>query len=328
MRVFRGSFRPLTIVLFVALACALGFLGTVKIYGHNLDTCYQLRKAGDYEGAIASCNRALHFSLFLRSRTATALTQRAAAYDAQGNYDKAMADAYQAITLAPGDMLTYHFLGIIFYDKGKYAAAVAAYNVAIALHANNFIDLYNRGMARLEIGDYEHAIADFSEVIRLQPNDWKAYFARGFVRADRGDIAGAIPDEERAVALNPKDPGAQGNLCWDLARTRRPLEALPHCDNAVALDSRDAGLREFRAYAQISLRNWPKALDDLAVMLSSNPKRVEDALFMRGYVHERLGDITAAQADYASARQANRHIDDIMSTLGIIPGNSDVKPSL
>src|SRR5262249_26315514 len=104
---------------------------------------------------------------------------RGTAWQAKGDFDRAIADYDEAIRLDPGSGLTQL--------SSQYSLAYA-----------------NRASAWLAKGDFAHAVADYGEALRLEPKNVSAYFARGRHNLYRGALQRALAALGQASELNPK----------------------------------------------------------------------------------------------------------------------------
>ena len=75
--------------------------------------------------------------------------------------------------------MAYHNRGLAWDNKGEYDKAIADYNQALTINPNYAYAYVNRGDAWNEKGEYDKAIADYNEAIRLDPNFASAYCNRG-----------------------------------------------------------------------------------------------------------------------------------------------------
>jgi tetratricopeptide (TPR) repeat protein len=92
--------------------------------------------------------------------------------------------------------------GNAYQAEGDYDRAVIDYDQAIQLNPNDPIAFSNRGNAYKRKGDIDHAIADFSEAIRLNPKFAEAFANRGLLKLKRGD-ADANQDLATAKSIRP-----------------------------------------------------------------------------------------------------------------------------
>jgi lipoprotein NlpI len=141
----------------------------------------------DPEAAIIDCTQSINSGKWKAHYLAAFYNNRAAAYRAKGDNDRAMADLNEAIRLNPK-------LAMAFNNRG------AAYN---------------------ERGDNDRAIADFNEAIRLDPKSGLAYFARGRSYFFAGSVERALADFNQASAPEPKD--AHTALWVDIVSRRNNL---------------------------------------------------------------------------------------------------------
>ncbi|AUT00287.1 hypothetical protein CLI64_07760 [Nostoc sp. CENA543] len=98
----------------------------------------------------------------------------------------------------------YASIAYIFYNSGDYQGAIENYSQAISLNPDDYISYFSRGIAHLMTKNYENAIADLTETIRLNPHYGEAYAERGVARAAVGDHQNAIEDCNRGIQLNPQ----------------------------------------------------------------------------------------------------------------------------
>jgi tetratricopeptide (TPR) repeat protein len=75
----------------------------------------------------------------------------------KGDYDQAIADYTQALSINPQATEAYYNRGTAWYFKGDYDRAIADYNQALRINPQNAAAHYNRGLAWQSKGDYNLA---------------------------------------------------------------------------------------------------------------------------------------------------------------------------
>ena len=100
--------------------------------------------------------------------------------------------------------MAYNNRGNAYQAKGDYDRAIADYTEAIRLDPKFADAYYERGAAYSAKGDYDRAIADYTEAIRLNPKIHVRYFNRGFANLYAGALPKALADLDQANALDPK----------------------------------------------------------------------------------------------------------------------------
>ncbi len=136
---------------------------------------------------------------------------RGNAYKIIGNYERAILDYDNAITIYPQYADAYNNRGNAYTKLRNYEQAVNDYNTAIRF-APQYADAYNnRGFAYRRLGNYFQAIDDFSVVIDLNPEYAVAYYGRGNSYYNIGNLRQAISDYDKAIGIDPQYADAYTN---------------------------------------------------------------------------------------------------------------------
>jgi tetratricopeptide (TPR) repeat protein len=123
--------------------------------------------------------------------------------------DQRIIDYTEAIRVKPKQATAYNNRGVAYQAKGDYNRAIADFNEAIRINPKHAIAYNNRGVAYQAKDDNNRAIADYNEAIRLDPKFALAYCNRGLDKRANGDAEGANSDIAEAKQLDPN----VGNEC-------------------------------------------------------------------------------------------------------------------
>ena len=160
----------------ICLACSLGAGVALADSIGDVRTGNAAFGDGRYDAAIEAFSRAILTGDLEPEALAITFNNRGVAYSELGDYDRAIKDYQQALTLVPKDPTAIKNLRIAYIRR----AAAAA-----------------------RLGDQTAALADYDRAIELEPNHPLAYMRRGQLQLDRGDNAAAIADLTRAQQLDP-----------------------------------------------------------------------------------------------------------------------------
>jgi len=173
-----------------------GTSATAKDYYDRGERYY---KQGENELAIAEYTNAIRLNYGW-----SAYNSRATAYMKLKNFDKAIDDYTQAITLTPYYYLLYFTRGLAYINK-----AMAAY----------------LRLAPVNKSDVDHALFDFTQAITLNPKDVNSYCWRGNIYGNDffgiTDLNRAIKEFEAALEIDPNHKEARENLEKLRRATRR-----------------------------------------------------------------------------------------------------------
>ena len=152
---------------------------------------------GEYDQAIADFTKALELNpddagFRENLETATRLRDTATEYD-------------QAIQDNPQDPDVWHARGLHHLDdRQNYDQALADLTQALTLAPDDNHEIpYDRARAHFALGDYLAADADYTQAINRNPNDHIAWCERARAQQRLGHHHNAIADLDQALTLNP-----------------------------------------------------------------------------------------------------------------------------
>src|SRR5262249_32754880 len=141
------------------------------------------------------------------------VADQSAAWIEKGNWDRAIADASQAIQLNATDAEAYTlrakaraFRALWMHDRADAERAVTDCQEALRLNPSLTLARSYYGLAKALTGDSNHGLEACNEAIRLAPHSAEAYRVRGEVYDLRNEYAQAQKDYAEAIRLDPKNP--------------------------------------------------------------------------------------------------------------------------
>jgi tetratricopeptide (TPR) repeat protein len=159
---------------------------------------WQLRNAGDNQGALDCLNRAIE----LRPTYADAYNNRAYTYASMKKFDEAFADCNKAIEFKPDLAAPYNNRGNLYLQLGDIGKAIEDFDQAIKLNPYYHQAYNNRALAHVKAGDDQAALADFSKAIEIMPDDPIPYKSRARAYYRLGEFAKALADVEKCEKLH------------------------------------------------------------------------------------------------------------------------------
>jgi len=159
------------------------------------------------------------------------------------------------------------------------------------------------------VGYTQEAIAEFQAAAKIAPEEPNVYFGIGYLywESDKYDEATSAFEEELRI-----DPGNAQALTYlgDMAmRKDEPDQALALLNKAVQLRS-DIRLAYLDIAAiQVDKKNYTEALAALRHAEKLDPEQ-PDAHFRMGRVYQLLGNMAAAQKEFALVRDLKKKKED------------------
>jgi lipoprotein NlpI len=232
--------------------------------------------AGDYDRAIADADEAIR----LDPNDAAAFNNRGAGYLKKEVYDRAIADFNEAIRIDPSYALAFKNRGSFYQRRVDLDRAIADYSKAVQLQPTFATAFADRASAYQEKGDFEDAIADFSTLIRLSPRDAKAFYSRAVAYQLSGDLDRALADYNETIALDPANFSAFNNR-GVIYRAKGDLDrAIADYDAAIRLDPNEANFYYNRGTAKVYAGSLPAALADFSQTRKLKPQSAYAALWL------------------------------------------------
>lgn len=149
---------------------------------------YALHNEGDYAGAIAQFDVAI---AGFTSPHANTLANRALAYLALNDLEKARADIAAGSAADPDETILFHAKGRLAEIEEDDLEAVLAFTGALRSWPENIHALYRRAAAYERMGQSARALADLERITALQPqdNDAKTALATQLLRMGQAEQA-------------------------------------------------------------------------------------------------------------------------------------------
>lgn len=222
----------------------------------------------------------------------------------QGDYEKAIEDYTQALTVNPNYVGAYLNRGSAYANLGNYSKAITDFNQALRINPNSAEAYYNRGATRGETGDVQGAIADYTQALRLNPNYTYAYVNRGSARSRLRDYKGAIADCNQALGLDPHDAEVYVNRGEAYRKMGYYQAAIADYNQALRLNPNLALAYNNRGIARSNLEDYSGAIADYNKALQLKPNYA-DAYLNRGATRVDMGDYGGAITDHTQALSIN-----------------------
>jgi len=152
----------------------------------------------DYDHAIFEYTESIN-----QEPTAGAYFRLGVRFHMKGEFNKALGDLNQALTLNPGYGPAYNQRGILFSITGDYEKAVADFTQALKFSlAADLATIYsNRANAFMDKGDYDSALADFNTSLQINPKFSGAFYGRGYLFLNQKQYTAALEDFNKALSL-------------------------------------------------------------------------------------------------------------------------------
>ena len=116
-------------------------------------------------------------------------------------YEEAIEDFTQAITIKPDDAKVYFERGKAKVSLKQYEEAIEDFTQAIIIKPDYAEAYFYRGLAKILLEQYEEAIEGFTQAITIKPDYAEAYWWRGLAHKEFSNLTEARRDLQEALHL-------------------------------------------------------------------------------------------------------------------------------
>jgi protein O-GlcNAc transferase len=239
-------------------------------------------------------------ALRLNSKEAETWNNRGTIYNDLKQYENAIGDFDQAISLSPGYAGAVANKGKSLSELKLYAEALTAYDKALSLKPDLAEAWLGRGKVFVELERCDEAVAAYDKAISFKPDLAEAWLGRGSALFELKRHGEALAAFDKTISLRPDLAEAwlgRGNALFDLKRHGETLAAY---DKAISLrpDLTEAWLGRGNVFVDLKRHNEAVATYDKA--LSFKPDLAE-AWLGRGNAVANLKRYDEAVAAYDKA---------------------------
>jgi tetratricopeptide (TPR) repeat protein len=242
---------------------------------------------------------------------------------AQGRQDRALAEAEEAVRLAPGLGRTHAVLGFVRLARLEIAQASEAFQKSIALDSAAPLPRLGVGLATIRRGHLEEGRQEIEVAVSLDPGDslLRSYVGKAYYEERQPVLA--ADQFKLAQDFDPNDPTPWFYDAIRLQSVNRPVEALESLQRSIELNDNRAVhapvvLDEDRAARSASLA---RIYDDLGFQqralveggLSVNADPASDS------AHRLLADTYSAMPRHDTARVSELLQSQLLQPLNVLP---------
>ena len=319
-------------------------------------------RAGDQEGAVAACSRAIELApqwaggylargqifrlrgqptlaradfaeaIRLRPDHAEAWLRRGDTYRETAAWEQAAQDYSAALEANPRLPAAYLNRALVRARQHAWAAAVKDASAALQLNPDCPDAYFIRGSAFLQLGEHARALADLSELLQREPENFVAFNERGLVYAGLGDFPSALKDYQQALRLKPRFLRARLNRAIALSLSGHVDAALASLNQLIAVQPGQAVLYCHRGRVWLA-RNEPRsARDDFqrALAIQSNcaeaTRGLAEARSLLDPEQAAFAELTVVEQPAETTAEAPANVSPIAGAAKTSPAN-DGKPT-
>lgn len=274
-----------------------------------IEAYYELGQAmyrlGEPQDAIDNFTEALTFAESDED-ISQILAERGFSYSELDEYDKALADINQALSLEPNKAIAYSYRSYVYSYQEDYDSAIADADKAIELGSDLSASVrsaifHAKASALRNKGDYEAALEAATESISLEGSESadaaRTYSLRSQVNRFLTNYEQAVADADQAISLGAQDIGALPGFYHNRSKAYLELDqidlALEDQLAAVGLGWETAADYEYLG----DLYSYSGDLDNAVTAYRSAIALEPES----GWLHYYLGDI---YIDYGDAQSA------------------------
>lgn len=286
-----------------------------------------------------------------RQNTSDALLGLSITFRELGELNEAIDVARKAVESQTDRKISLFDLGNYYEEIGQHALAIQNYDLSITCDPN-FADAYiNRGVAWYNLGKMDHAKRDFKNGLDIDRRSSRAMANLGIVSLEERKYEKAIDLFDRSLEEDPENIHAlcgkglalfnldrydDSIICFDAALSINPdfyianyhkghilkkLDLLDEAEEAIyeALESRENYALAWFELGEIyrSRKEDRKALQSYERAIKIHGDQFEEALFQKGSLLMRSGDLRGAVDSFKKICKSNPYIPVVWVEMGV-----------
>jgi tetratricopeptide (TPR) repeat protein len=188
--------------------------------------------AGKYADAIRFFDNAL-----AQDKTyVSALTGKATALNALGQYDAALDTANQSLAFRSQDPNAMNARAYALFELGRYNESIDAYNTLFTVQLNHADAYCNQGSAYLMVNEPEGAVESYTKCTSLDPLNFMAWDYLGLAYTGLGKYPEALSAFDQGTGITAKNATLWNDKGKVLLLMGRSSDALQCFDKALGID--------------------------------------------------------------------------------------------
>jgi tetratricopeptide (TPR) repeat protein len=195
--------------------------------------------AGNYAGALTYFDNALAQN----ANYAPALTGKAIAFNALGQYDSALIAANQSLSFISKNQDTQNAKAYALLGLGRYNESIDEYNTLFTVPWNHADAYCNQGAAYMMINDSSDAVGSYVQCTSLDPTNIMSWDSLGRAYAGEGNYPLALSAYTQGTSIKVKNATLWDDKGKVLLLMGRTSDALQSFDRALGIDPNFADAR-------------------------------------------------------------------------------------
>ncbi len=198
----------------------------------------------------------------------------AAAYEREGNFDKAIA-LYREF---PGDAQAQERIGELLLEQGKAKEAIESLEASVKAEPS-FENRQRLAVAWLRAGDGRKAAATMQAAVEAEPGNAEAHSVYGRILRDSRQFGPAAAQFAQAIKLNPKDAMAWSEFAGVAVLAEQYQAAFDALAQLEKLGGLKPGHHYLRAIILDKFQNSERAIAEYELFLASSNGQNKDEEF-------------------------------------------------
>lgn len=238
----------------------------------------------------------------------------------KGNYSKCLTYINKCLAWQGYSSYAYNLKGDAFRLQGNEAAAISAYKKAIEIKPENLAPYANLASIYEARKDYELALDSYKTILSISPESEQTLLKIADIYLETGKYNEAVGFYEK-LNSNLKAEGVKGmasayyGLAMNTANKaafatdKKLVAASEYLDRAIKENPNDLELYLAKAKISSLINRQHDSVDNLKAIVQKQGCDIDDFL-VKGDAYTALGNYKAASAEYDSAINAAKTLDD------------------
>lgn len=240
-----------------------------------------------------------------------AMLNRAYAYEATGQFEKALRDVDAVLALAPDSSFIHFYKGLVETKLKRYDVAYQSFLTSDSLNPMNPETIINMATLHYFKGELNRAEEKVAESLELLPDDANALNLLSLIELERGNFQAALAEINRALDQVSEEPYFLNNRGYIYLEMDSLKLALEDINRSIVLNPKNGWAYRNKGIYWMKKEDFNEAIRLFELAIESG-EFIDELYYYLGSSYQQSGDMDQACAIWKEGANSNEEKSKLM----------------